>query len=108
MGICTKLGLSPFSLPSDHDSRTRILSLATYRTVTWTRFRNPYLSSLRSVQQNTALDVFVFRPMCVSLRFLWGANRAPRPLEYMALIADHVLLEMSYVTPGMPGVARAS
>ena len=27
-----------------------------------------------------------------AVRFLWGAPRAPRPLEYMVLIADHAWL----------------
>ena len=70
---------------TDHGSCTRKLPLASYRSVSWTRFRNPSLSPLSYVQKNAALDVFVSRPMCVSLRFLWDANWAPRPLEYMAL-----------------------
>ena len=57
----------------------------------------PPLSSLTSVEQNTALDVVVSRPMCVSLRCLWGTHRAPRPLKYMVVIVDHVWLEMNYV-----------
>ena len=32
----------------------------------------------------------VLSTVCASLRLLWGAHRAPRPLEYMVFIADHV------------------
>ena len=42
------------------------------------------------VQQNTAFSFFVSRAMCVSLGFLWGAQRAPRPLEYMVLLLGNV------------------
>ena len=59
---------------------------------------------------NTALDSFVSRPMCVSLRLLWGAPRAPRPLEYMILMDNPRLaaFEMNHVMRGMHEVARAS
>eukprot|EP00614_Pseudopedinella_elastica_P038355 CAMPEP_0181270254 /NCGR_PEP_ID=MMETSP1097-20121128/6665_1 /TAXON_ID=35684 /ORGANISM="Pseudopedinella elastica, Strain CCMP716" /LENGTH=56 /DNA_ID=CAMNT_0023370395 /DNA_START=1 /DNA_END=167 /DNA_ORIENTATION=- len=45
--------------------------------------------------------------MCVSLRFLWGAHWAPRPIEYMALPVHNTWLEMIYVKLGMQEVARA-
>ena len=40
--------------------------------------------------------------MCDLPRFLWGAHRAHRPLEYMVVIADDVTaLVMNYVMRGM-------
>ena len=57
--------------------------------------------------ENVALDVFVSRPMCVSLGFLWGEIWVPRPLEYMALPVDHTWLEVIYMITGMKDSARA-
>jgi len=67
----------------------------------------PPLSLFTYVQKNATFDVFVSRPMCVSLRFLWDAHWAPRPLQYMVLPVDHIWAEMIYVVPCMNGVARA-
>ena len=47
--------------------------VASYRSMRWSRFRNPPLDY---VQKNTALDFFVSRPMRFSLRFVWGAPRS--------------------------------
>ena len=70
MGICTKLGLGPFSLPSDDGSCNWKFFLASYRSASWARLRSPPFGSLNDVQQNAVLDVYVSRPMCVSLGFL--------------------------------------
>ena len=81
------------------------IPLASYRTVSRTRLRSPPLSSLSYFQKNE-LDVFISRPICVSLAFLWGAYWAPRLLEDMALHVHYIWLEMIYVMPGMHEVAR--
>ena len=99
---CWNVGLyliSLFSIGNLHQIWPRPLSLSSevvlpkYRnpfvascsSVIWTRFRN---TTLDYAQQNTAIDFFVSRFICVSLRCLWSAHRALRPLGYMVLIDD--------------------
>ena len=89
MGIHTKFGPGPF----------RCLQKWCFKKSEAFR-RLPAFGELDTISQpplglcseNTALDFFVSRLISVSLRFLWGAHRPPRPLQYMVLIADHAWL----------------
>ena len=80
--------------------------LTSCRSVSWTRFCK---RTLGYVQKNIALDFLVPHPMCVSLRFLWGVHRAPRPLRVHG--SHHRLrltaLEMNSMMRGLPEVMRA-